>query len=271
MESELQTTYQRLQDVIKSLGSALLAFSGGVDSSLLLKVAQETLPGRILAVTARSATMPAHELAEATSLARELGVRHLVIDSDELTLPEFLNNPPDRCYICKKRRFTALTALAREHDMAFLADGSNLDDQQDYRPGMRALKELAVRSPLMEAGLTKSEVRRLSRALGLNTWDKPAYACLATRIPYGSPLTSEKLRQVDLAEDFIRGLGLSRQVRVRHYGDTARLEVAPHDLANFLQEKARRQVTAFLKEVGFRFVTLDLEGYRMGSLNQALV
>jgi uncharacterized protein len=130
---------------------------------------------------------------------------------------------------------------------------------------------LAVRSPLMEAGLTKSEVRRLSRALGLATWDKPAYACLATRIPYGSPLTPEKLRQVDLAEDFIRGLGLSRQVRVRHYGDTARLEVAPQDLANFLQEEARHRVTAFLKELGFRFVTLDLEGYRMGSLNQALV
>jgi uncharacterized protein len=271
METELQATYHRLQEVIRSLGSALIAFSGGVDSSLLLKVSQETLPGRILAVTAKSATTPSHELAEAANIARELGVRHLIIDSDELTLPEFSNNPPDRCYICKKQRFTALTALAREHDMAFLADGSNLDDQQDYRPGMRALKELAVRSPLTEAGLTKSEVRRLSRALGLGTWDKPPYACLATRIPYGSSITPEKLRQVDLAEDLIRGLGLSRQVRVRHYGDTARLEVAPRDLANFLQEEARRQVTAFLKELGFRFVTLDLEGYRMGSLNQAII
>jgi uncharacterized protein len=271
METELQATYHRLQEVIRSLGSALIAFSGGVDSSLLLKVSQETLPGRILAVTAKSATTPSHELAEATNMAQELGIRHLIIDSDELTLPEFSNNPPDRCYICKKQRFTALTALAREHDMAFLADGSNLDDQQDYRPGMRALKELAVRSPLTEAGLTKSEVRRLSRALGLGTWDKPPYACLATRIPYGSTITPEKLRQVDLAEDFIRGLGLSRQVRVRHYGDTARLEVAPRDLANFLQEEARRQVTAFLKELGFRFVTLDLEGYRMGSLNQAII
>jgi uncharacterized protein len=271
MEMELQTTYHRLREVIRSLGSAVIAFSGGVDSSLLLKVSQDTLPGRILAVTANSATTPAHELAEAIGLARELGVPHLVIDSDELMLPEFYNNPPDKCYICKKRRFTALTALAHEHNMACLADGSNLDDQQDYRPGMRALSELAVRSPLMEAGLTKSEVRRLSRALGLATWDKPAYACLATRIPYGSPLTPEKLRQVDLAEDFIRGLGLSRQVRVRHYGDTARLEVAPQDLANFLQEEARHRVTAFLKELGFRFVTLDLEGYRMGSLNQALV
>jgi uncharacterized protein len=271
METELQATYHRLQDVIRSLGSAVIAFSGGVDSSLLLKVSQETLPGRILAVTAKSATTPAHELAEAASLARELGILHLVVDSDELTLPEFYNNPPDRCYICKKRRFAALTALGREHDMAFLADGSNLDDQQDYRPGMRALKELAVRSPLTEAGLTKAEVRRLSRALGLASWDKPAYACLATRIPYGSPITSEKLRQVDLAEDFIRSLGLSRQVRVRHYGDTVRLEVAPQDLANFLQEEARRRVTAFLKELGFRFVTLDLEGYRMGSLNQAIL
>ncbi len=270
METELQATYQRLQDVIRSLGSALIAFSGGVDSSLLLKVSQETLPGRILAVTAKSPTTPSHEIAEATALAREFGVRHLVIDSDELTLPEFQNNLPDRCYICKKRRFTALMALARGHGMAFLADGSNLDDQQDYRPGMRALMELAVRSPLMEAGFTKSMVRRLSRALGLATWDKPAYACLATRIPYDSPITPEKLRQVDLAEDFIRGLGLSRQVRVRHYGETVRLEVAPQDLANFLQEKARSQVTAFLKELGFRFVTLDLEGYRMGSLNQAL-
>ena len=271
METELKATYHRLQNVVRSLGSAVIAFSGGVDSSLLLKVSQETLPGRILAVTARSATMPSHELAEAAGLARELGVRHLVIDSDELTLPEFVKNPPDRCYICKKRRFTALTALAREQDLAFLADGSNLDDQQDYRPGMRALKELAVRSPLTEAGLTKSEVRRLSRALGLASWDKPAYACLATRIPYGSPLTPEKLRQVDLAEDYIRGLGLSRQVRMRHYGDTVRLEVAPQDLANFLQEEARGRVVAFLKKLGFRFVTLDLEGYRMGSLNQAIM
>ena len=270
METELKEIYQQLQEIIRPLGSAVIAFSGGVDSSLLLKVSQETLPGRILAVTARSATIPAHELAEATSLAEELGVRHLIIDSDEMTLTEFTNNPPERCYICKKRRFTALTALAREQGLACVADGSNLDDRQDYRPGMRALQELAVRSPLMEAALTKADIRRLSRALGLATWDKPAYACLATRIPYGSPVTPEKLRQVDLAEDFIRGLGLSRQVRVRHYGDTARIEAAPPDLANFLQEEARSRVAAYLKELGFRFVTLDLEGYRMGSLNQAM-
>jgi uncharacterized protein len=271
MDSELLVTYHRLQDVIRSLESAVIAFSGGVDSSLLLKVSRETLPDRILAVTARSATTPAHELAEAVGLARELGVRHLVIDTDELSLPEFADNPPDRCYICKKRRFTALTALAREHGLACLADGSNLDDEQDYRPGRRALQELGVKSPLKAASLSKSEVRRLSRALGLASWDKPAYACLATRIPYGSPLTPEKLRQVDAAEDYIRELGLSRQVRVRHYGETARLEVAPGDVANFLKEEPRQRVVAFLKELGFRFVTLDLEGYRMGSLNQAIL
>lgn len=270
MDRELKAAYQRLQEVVRSLGSAVVAFSGGVDSSLLLKVCHQTLPGPILAATARSATTPAHELAEAAALAQELGVRHLVMDSDELTLTEFTSNPPERCYICKKRRFSAMTALAREQGLACLADGSNLDDEQDFRPGRRALKELGVLSPLKEAAFTKTMVRRLSRALGLANWDKPAYACLATRIPYGSPITPEKLRQVDLAEDFIRGLGLTRQVRARHYGDTVRLEVAPPDLCKFLEEEVRRRVAAFLKELGFRFVTLDLEGYRMGSLNQAL-
>jgi uncharacterized protein len=271
MGANLESKHRQLQQVLKSMGKTLLAFSGGVDSTLLLHVCQEALPDQFLAVTAQSAITPRHELAAAVTLAHQIGARHLVIDSDEMANPEFTGNPADKCYICKKGRFQALAALARQEHLPCLIDGSNLDDLHDYRPGRRALQELGVRSPLCEVGFSKAEIRRLSQQLGLPTWDKPADACLASRIPYGSPITGEKLRQVEAGEDFLKGLGLNRQVRVRHHGDIARLEVMAPDLAGFLEDEVRRSVVDFFRKLGFSFVTLDLEGYRMGSLNQAVL
>ena len=268
--ASLAHKHRQLQQNLSSLGSVLLAFSGGVDSTLLLKVCQDTIPGRFLAVTAKSDTTPRHELQDAVRYSEEIGAKHLIIASDELSLPAFVENQPDKCYICKKKRYDALGALAREQGLAYLVDGSNLDDSQDYRPGMQALRELGVRSPLMETGFSKAEVRHLSRELGLSTWNKPAYACLATRIPYGSPLTKEKLRQVDAGETFLRELDLSQQIRVRHYGDTARIEVTAADLDKFLQAEVRSRLIAYFKKLGFCFITLDLEGYSMGSLNRAI-
>ncbi len=268
--ASLAHKHRQLQQNLSSLGSALLAFSGGVDSTLLLKVCQDTIPGRFLAVTAKSDTTPQHELSDAARYSEEIGAKHLIIESDELSVPAFIENPPDKCYICKKQRYSTLGTLAGEQGLAYLVDGSNLDDSQDYRPGMQALRELGVRSPLMETGFSKTEVRQLSRELGLSTWNKPAYACLATRIHYGSPLTREKLRQIDAGETFLRELNLSQQIRVRHYGDTARIEVTVADLDKFLHEELRSRIIAYFKKLGFSFITLDLEGYRMGSLNRAI-
>jgi len=248
--------------------SVVVAFSGGVDSTLLLRVAQMVLDKKVLAVTALSETTPRHEMGDAKRLAAEFGVSHLIIESDEMKYPEFVKNPEDKCYICKKSRFSAIIHIAAERGFSLVADGSNVDDQSDYRPGMRAVRELGVRSPLLEAGLSKADIRALSRDLGLSTWNKPSYPCLATRLPYGTPITAERLRQVDAAEEFIRSKSISRQVRVRHYGDTARIEVAEEDVAKLLDSEVRTQVVSFFKNLGFKFVTLDLQGYRMGSLNR---
>jgi uncharacterized protein len=267
MAEDIAGKSAKLKSILEKMEGVVVAFSGGVDSTLLLRVAKATLGERVVAVTAASETTPGHEMEDARRLAAEFDVKHLVIEADELKDPEFVKNPQDKCYICKKGRFAAIAAIAGSLGLPWVADGSNGDDLGDFRPGMKAVGELGVRSPLLEAGFSKADIRVLSRVFGLSTWDKPPYACLATRIPYGSPITAEKLRQIDAGEDFIRGMEISRQVRVRHYGDTARIEVAPENISKLLEEESRTRVTAFFKNLGFKFVTLDLEGYRMGSLN----
>ncbi|MGB5986609.1 MAG: ATP-dependent sacrificial sulfur transferase LarE [Desulfobacterales bacterium] len=262
--------YQRLKAILTKLGRVLVAFSGGVDSSLLLKAALESLGDDVLAVTALSATTPAQEKKDAAEFARSLGVRHLTLETQEMENPAFTSNPADKCYLCKQHRFGELVRLAAREGIGWVLDGENLDDDADYRPGNRAARELGVRSPLRESGLNKQEIRQISRELGLVTWNKPAYACLASRIPYGQPITAAKLRQVDAAETFIRELGIARQVRIRHEGSTARIEVEPQAIPRLVQPEPRRRITARLTALGFKFVALDLEGYRTGSLNETL-
>jgi uncharacterized protein len=258
-----------LKEIIEGYSSLLVAFSGGCDSTFLLRVARDALGDRAMAVTARSETYPSRECEEALQLARDMGVRHLTIDTSELSIEGFSSNPPDRCYFCKGELFQKLLEIAAEHGMRYVADGASLDDASDHRPGMRAARELGIVSPLKEAGLTKDDIRELSRMLGLPTWDKPSFACLASRFPYGEEITPEKLTMVEQAEDFLRSLGF-RQVRVRHHDTMARIEVSEADIRRFLDDSVRQRVAAKLKEIGYTYVSLDLKGYRSGSMNEVL-
>ena len=260
---------ESLRESLRSLGSAVVAFSGGVDSTFLLKVAHDALGEKVVAATARSRSFPKRELDEAAEFCRAEGVRHEVVDSEELSVPGFAENPPDRCYLCKRELFGKLTAFARENGLAAVVEGSNADDDGDYRPGRRAIRELGVKSPLHEAGLSKADIRALSREMGLPTWRKQSFACLASRFPYGERITEEGLARVDAAEQFLLNLdaGLD-QVRVRSHGDVARIEVPPDAFESVL---ARREpIVDALKGVGFKFVALDMSGYRTGSMNQTL-
>lgn len=260
---------EKLELLLKAYDSALLAFSGGVDSTFLLYKASCVMGrDKVLAVTADSVLYPPEETEAAKEIASSLGVRHIVIQTAELSLEEFCANPPQRCYYCKSELFTELNKLAREHHLTHVMDGSNADDTTDYRPGTRAARELGVRSPLEEAGLTKAEIRLLSRSHALPTWDKPAAACLASRFPYGERLELSKLRQVEHGERFLRSLGLKREVRVRRHGQIARIEIAVPELALIVDN--RQTVVDYFKQLGFLYITLDLEGFQTGSMNRVL-
>lgn len=258
-----------LKDYLKKLDSVLIAFSGGVDSSFLLKVSYEVLGNNVLAVTARSATYPQREYEEAVKFTEEYKIPHLVIVSEELDIEGFSNNSTDRCYLCKKELFSKLTEIAKEKNIKYVAEGSNYDDISDFRPGMKAAKELGVISPLKEAMLTKQEIRLLSREMGLKTWNKPSFACLSSRIPYGQVITREKLNAIDLAEEYLINLGFT-QVRVRHHGDVARIELLPEEMKKLLDRDIADKIYSYFKDLGFVYTSLDIKGYRIGSMNETI-
>jgi len=248
----------------------LVAYSGGVDSTLLLKVAQDSLGSEnTLAATASSPLYPEREVSGSKRIAESLGVRHVLIESNELEIAGFSKNPPNRCYFCKRELFKTLRALAKKEGIPFVVEGSTVDDEKDHRPGKLAVQELEIRSPLKEVGFTKVEIRELSKTLGLPTWDKPSFACLASRFPYGEEITLEALKRVGEAEGFLFSLGF-KQVRVRHYGPLARIELLKEEMGRLIDSPLRNAVVIQLRKMGYHYVTLDLQGFRSGSMNEVL-
>lgn len=257
----------KLQNTLRMMRNVAVAFSAGVDSTFLLKVCSDVLHDKVVAITATSWTYPDFELKESRRLAKMLRVKHIVVRTSHLENERFLSNPPERCYYCRKALFTKLWEVAHKMDARYLLDGSNLDDARDYRPGSRAAKDLHVRSPLREVGLTKNEIRNLSRRMRLPTAEKPSTPCLASRIPYGDRITREKLSRIERAEEIVKAIGI-RLVRVRHHGNVARIEIPPKDFPKLLAKFRSKGIARKMRSIGYDYVTLDLEGYQMGSMNR---
>jgi pyridinium-3,5-biscarboxylic acid mononucleotide sulfurtransferase len=266
---QIDQKWDYLRSLLTGMRGAVLAYSGGVDSSLLLRAASGAMGPNLIAVTAISETYPLGELEPAKQFAAALEVRHLILSTAELAREEFARNAPDRCFHCKSELFGKLRQIADSEGIEHILDGSNADDVHDYRPGRIAARDLAVRSPLAEAGLTKQDIRSLARRMNMPMWDKPSLACLSSRIPYGTRITLDLLRNIQAAEDIVRTVGI-RQVRVRHHGDIARIEVAQEDLIRFSAAEVRQRIVAAFKELGYAYVCLDIEGYRSGSMNAVL-
>ena len=269
MTDELHAKLDRLESYLAGLGSLAVGFSGGVDSSFLLACAHEVLGDQVIAVTGSDASVPAREIKEAEAFCQERGIRHIICPLNPFENEEYRHNAADRCYFCKRGIFTEIKKIAAANGIAYAAEGSNMDDLGDYRPGLKAVDELGVKSPLREAGLYKDEIRQISKAMGLPTWDKPAYACLASRFVYGEEITEEKLKMIDRAEQVLIDRGFLKE-RVRLHGNLARIEVPPEDIARLAADGLREEIYGEFKKIGFLFVTLDLKGYKTGSMNATL-
>jgi uncharacterized protein len=272
MEGKMESKYEKLKDILTGYGSVAVAFSGGVDSTFLLRVAHDVLGDSVVAVTARSCSFPERELNEAAAFCAAHGIRHFITDSEELDIEGFAQNPRNRCYLCKSELFTKIGDIARQEGIAYVAEGSNTDDEGDYRPGLQAVSEHGVKSPLREAGLSKDDIRALSKELGLATWNKQSFACLSSRFAYGETISERKLRMVDKAEQLLLDFGFT-QVRVRVHGEDgeqARIEILPAEFPKLMENEIREAVYARFSELGFAYISLDLQGYRTGSMNETL-